>query len=226
LYDQNNSRHINKSYTISVADTWEKKTITYDGDTTGAFTNDNGNSLECAWWLGAGTTYTSGTLQTSWGSGTNANRAVGQVNLADSTSNDWYITGVQLEAGSVASDFEFLPVDVNLQRCQRYYYRINPNSTSGSIGSAAYYISTAVFTMLEFPTSMRTSPSLELATGTNYYNINRNGDNDQFNDFSLNTSNIDSAHLYTDSNVSSTAGFAGRTRFNSASGYVAFSAEL
>jgi len=226
LYDQNNSRHINKSYTISVADTWEKKTITYDGDTTGAFTNDNGNSLECAWWLGAGTTYTSGTLQTSWGSGTNANRAVGQVNLADSTSNDWYITGVQLEAGSVASDFEFLPVDVNLQRCQRYYYRINPNSTSGSIGSAAYYISTAVFTMLEFPTSMRTSPSLELATGTNYYNINRNGDNDQFNDFSLNTSNIDSAHLYTDSNVSSTAGFAGRTRFNSASGYVAFSSEL
>jgi len=226
LYDQNNSRHINKSYTISVADTWEKKTITYDGDTTGAFTNNNGNSLECAWWLGAGTTYTSGTLQTSWGSGTNANRAVGQVNLADSTSNDWYITGVQLEAGSVASDFEFLPVDVNLQRCQRYYYRINPNSTSGSIGSAAYYISTAVFTMLEFPTSMRTSPSLELATGTNYYNINRNGDNDQFNDFSLNTSNIDSAHLYTDSNVSSTAGFAGRTRFNSASGYVAFSAEL
>jgi len=226
LYDQNNSRHINKSYTISVADTWEKKTITYDGDTTGAFTNNNGNSLECAWWLGAGTTYTSGTLQTSWGSGTNANRAVGQVNLADSTSNDWYITGVQLEAGSVASDFEFLPVDVNLQRCQRYYYRINPNSSSGSIGSAAYYISTAVFTMLEFPTSMRTSPSLELATGTNYYNINRNGDNDQFNDFSLNTSNIDSAHLYTDSNVSSTAGFAGRTRFNSASGYVAFSAEL
>ena len=226
LYDQNNSRHINKSYTISVADTWEKKTITYDGDTTGAFTNNNGNSLECAWWLGAGTTYTSGTLQTSWGSGTNANRAVGQVNLGDSTSNDWYITGVQLEAGSVASDFEFLPVDVNLQRCQRYYYRINPNSTSGSIGSAAYYISTAVFTMLEFPTSMRTSPSLELATGTNYYNINRNGDNDQFNDFSLNTSNIDSAHLYTDSNVSSTAGFAGRTRFNSASGYVAFSAEL
>ena len=226
LYDQNNSRHINKSYTISVADTWEKKTITYDGDTTGAFTNDNGNSLECAWWLGAGTTYTSGTLQTSWGSGTNANRAVGQVNLADSTSNEWYVTGVQLEAGTSASDFEFLPYDVNLQRCQRYYYRINPNSTSGSIGSAAYYISTAVFTMLEFPTSMRTSPSLELATGTNYYNINRNGDNDQFNDFSLNTSNIDSAHLYTDSNVSSTAGFAGRTRFNSASGYVAFSAEL
>jgi hypothetical protein len=53
-----------------------------------------------------------------------ANRAVGQVNLADSTANDWYITGVQLEAGTTASDFEFLPVDVNLDRCLRYY-RIN-----------------------------------------------------------------------------------------------------
>jgi hypothetical protein len=53
---------------------------------------------------------------------TNANRYVGQVNLADDTANEWYITGVQLEAGTTASDFEFLPVDVNLARCQRYYY--------------------------------------------------------------------------------------------------------
>jgi hypothetical protein len=66
---------------------------------------------------------TSGTLATSWASITNANRAVGQVNIADSTSNDWYITGVQLEAGTTASDFEFLPFDVNLQRCLRYYFK-------------------------------------------------------------------------------------------------------
>jgi hypothetical protein len=121
LYDIDNNRTISNSYTISLADTWEKKTLTYAGDTTGAFDNDNGRSLDVAFWLGAGTTYTSGTLQTSWGSQTNANRAVGQVNLADSTDNEWYITGVQLEAGTTASDFEFLPVDVNLQRCQRYF---------------------------------------------------------------------------------------------------------
>jgi hypothetical protein len=55
--------------------------------------------------------YTSGTLATTWElNSTNANRAVGQVNIADDTSNDWYITGVQLEAGTTASDFEFLPV--------------------------------------------------------------------------------------------------------------------
>ena len=123
LFDSDNSRHINKSYTISSSDTWEKKTITYDGDTTGAFNNDNGASLHLAFMLGAGSNSTSGTLQTSWGSSTQANRQVGQVNLADSTSNEWYITGVQLEAGEVASDFEFLPHDTNALRCNRYFQR-------------------------------------------------------------------------------------------------------
>ena len=119
--DIDNTRNISKSYTISSANTWEKKTITYDGDTFGAFGNDNGASLELNLWLAAGSSNTSGTLQTSWASQVPANRAVGQVNLGDSTSNEWYITGVQLEAGTTASDFEFLPVDVNLQRCLRYY---------------------------------------------------------------------------------------------------------
>ena len=59
--------------------------------------------------------YTSGTLNTSWNSITDANIAVGQVNLADSTSNEWYVTGVQLEVGTTASDFEFLPFDVNIK---------------------------------------------------------------------------------------------------------------
>jgi hypothetical protein len=95
----------------------------FEGDTTGAFDNDNGNSLTVGWWLGAGTDFTSGTLQTTWGSTVSANRAVGQVNIADDTANDWYITGVQLEAGTTASDFEFLPVDVNLGRCLRYYQK-------------------------------------------------------------------------------------------------------
>jgi hypothetical protein len=121
LYDGDNTRQISKSYTIDVADTWEKKTITFAGDTTGAFDNDNAVSLYLIFHLGAGSDFTSGTLNTSWNSATNANRAVGQVNLADSTDNEWYVTGVQLEAGTAASDFEFLPVDVNLQRCQRYF---------------------------------------------------------------------------------------------------------
>ena len=92
LVDSDNSRQISKSYTISSANTWEKKTLTYAGDTTGAFANDNARSLDIVLWLGAGSNYTSGTLSTSWSSITNANEAVGQVNLADSTSNEWYIS--------------------------------------------------------------------------------------------------------------------------------------
>jgi hypothetical protein len=88
--------------------------------------NTNANGLEIFFWLGAGTDFTSGTLQTSWGSVTNANYAVGQVNIADDTANEWYITGVQLEAGTTASDFEFLPVDVNLARCYRYFQKLAP----------------------------------------------------------------------------------------------------
>ena len=121
IIDRDNSRAISKSYTISSASTWEKKTITLDGDTTGTLDNDNARSFEIIFWLLAGANFQSGTLQTSWNTRTTTNDAVGQVNLADSTSNEWYITGVQLEAGQVASDFEFLPTDVNLRRCQRYY---------------------------------------------------------------------------------------------------------
>jgi len=119
LKDNDNGRDISKSYTISSADTWEKKTITFPGDTSGALDNDDGASLMVYFWLVAGSTYQSGSLQTSWNSTDDS--AVGQVNLADSTDNEWYITGVQLEAGTSASDFEFLPHDVNLQRCERYF---------------------------------------------------------------------------------------------------------
>ena len=164
LDDRDNTRAISKSYTIDTTDTWEKKTLTFAGDTSGVLDNDNARSLDLNFWLGAGTTFTSGTLATSWETRTNANRAVGQVNLADSTSNDWYITGVQLEAGEVASDFEFLPQDVNLLRCQRYYkniqWRYAPtvrNDTSGGTGKAHNWITlypemrtTPTFTAISF----------------------------------------------------------------------------
>jgi len=165
LYDADNTRNISKSYTISSADTWEKKTITYDGDTTGALDNNNALSLSINFWLGAGTDYTSGTLATSWASATNANRAVGQVNLADSTSNEWYITGVQLEAGTSASDFEFLPHDVNLQRCQRYYFKTGGTSATAIGNGSKNFMNVLVHAGTDArgqffrPTMMRASPT-------------------------------------------------------------------
>jgi hypothetical protein len=165
LYDLDNSRQISKSYTVDVTNTWEKKTITFEGDTTGALDNDNQDSLSLNLWLGAGTDYTSGTLSTTWTSVTTANRAVGQVNIADDTANDFYITGVQLEAGTTASDFEFLPVDVNLGRCQRYYYKIQP-TTNRAFGMGLCYTTNILSMPIDFPTTMRTAPSALEQNGT------------------------------------------------------------
>ena len=162
LRDKDNTRIIGKTYAVSSADTWEKKILTFAGDTTGAFDNDNASSLECEWFLGAGSTYTSGAVPTSWEAESAGDRAAGlTVNLGDSTSNEWYITGVQLEAGQVASDFEFLPVDVNLKRCQRYY------QTMTLVRSGSYYASTAANVrsgQTSLPTFMRTNASITFSS--------------------------------------------------------------
>ena len=120
IYDADNDRQIAKSYTIDSASTWEKKKITFEGDTTGTLDNDNNASFQFNFWLAAGSNYSSGTLQTSWGSRVDANRAVGQVNLADNTSNEWYITGVQLEVGEQATPFEHRSYGEELALCRRY----------------------------------------------------------------------------------------------------------
>ena len=165
LYEFDNTRQISKSYTISSADTWEKKTLTFAGDTTGALDNDNAASLQLGFWLGAGSDFTSGTLSTDWSSVTTANRAVGQVNLTDSTSNEWYITGIQLEAGTSASDFEFLPVDANLLRCQRYFQKIEKESSNTVLTVLQAYGSETAIGCLPAITKFRALPSLS-TTGT------------------------------------------------------------
>jgi len=159
LYDENN-RNISKAYTISAANTWEKKTLTFAGDTSGAFGNDNAIGLYVQFFLAAGSNMSSGTLATSWESYTAANQAVGQVNLADSTSNEWYITGVQLEAGTSASDFEILPHDVNLRRCQRYCFS-EPAGDAYHLICNGFYPNTSLFIgIIYLPTTMRGEPSI------------------------------------------------------------------
>ena len=162
LYDNDNSRQISKSYTIDNASTWEKKTLTFAGDTSGSLTLDNSVAIDLDFYLSAGSNYTSGTLNTSWNSVTTANRAVGQVNLADNTANEWYITGVQLEAGQISSEFEFLPHDVNLQRCSRYCFSVPyaGGDTYHGIMQGFFPNTTLFIGDIPLPTRMRDSISL------------------------------------------------------------------
>jgi len=157
LLDNDNTRHICKSYTISSPSTWEKKTLILDADTTGKLDNDNDHSLQLRWYLAAGTNFTSGTLATSWASAsTTANKAVGNVNLAQATSNNWEITGVQLEVGSVATDFEHRSVAEELQLCERYYQdSFEYHHLNAQNGETDRWI--------RFKTEMRASPTVTTA---------------------------------------------------------------
>ena len=124
LYNTDNARMNGRTYTIDSANTWELKTISFDADTSQGFTNDNNSSLLIEWWLAGGTDYTSGSTPTAWTTADNTIRAGGlAVNLADSTDNEWLMTGVQLEVGSQASDFQHEDIGTTFLKCNRYFQK-------------------------------------------------------------------------------------------------------
>ena len=173
FYDIDNQRVQSQSYTISSASTWEKKVIAISGDTVSGPNFGNGYAFAVNWCLGSGTTYTSGTLNTSWNSVTNANQFVGQVNLADSTDNEWYITGVQLEVGEFDStsipSFPFESYASNFQRCQRYCQVYKTENAYGMMSPASVNSSTVANGIFTFPTYLRAIPSLSTSGGFGLY---------------------------------------------------------
>lgn len=155
------TRIICGSYTINTIGVWEKKSITFSGDTVGTVNNDNGVGLLLAFYLGAGSNFTSGTLQTTWGTTVNANRAVGQTNVASATNNYFQITGIQMETGTVATPYEILPYEFQLIRCQRYYTKLSSVSgTNVAFGSGVVSGSTVALIYIKYPIRMRGTPGL------------------------------------------------------------------
>ena len=157
-FDNDNTRQVSKSYTIDSANTWEKKTITFPADTTGAFDDDNDKSLFVQWFLASGTNTagSSATLNTSWASSTDANRAVGQANLFSSTDNEWYITGMQLEVGSSATPFEHRSPAEEQQLCFRYTRKFTSHTFGRARDGDSFYAGNVVF-----QPPMRGTPTLK-----------------------------------------------------------------
>ena len=190
LDDRDNTRSFSKTYTIDSANTWEHKTVTFAGDTTGVLDNDNAGSLFLTWWLMAGSTFNGGTFSTGWASRTNANRvSSSNINLSDSTDNEWYITGVQLEIGEQATPFEHRSYGDELAACQRYYTEIQ--KASGQVISTTTSILCGVF-----PTEMRTTPSASLSGALTIWQLGIAGSKAQSSSNISVSSTINSASVF------------------------------
>ena len=228
LQDVDNDRRNALAYTINNANTWERKSLRFNPDTTGAFTNDNNLSLRMNFVLVAGADLKSGTFYNgTWGANVAANRVhSSQVNLGDSTSNEWYITGVQLEVGDVATPFEHEDVGTTLAKCQRYYQRIQCDTAYDSIMDGMHYVTTQFYAMHTFPVQMRGVPTMGESGSIS---VMSNGADRTPSSFILNRATKEVIQTYCElsgGNVG-TAGHAGHIRNNNdADQFVEFKAEL
>ena len=146
------------TYAISNANTWTKISVTIVGDTTGTWLTSNGQGLQVWFGLGVGSTF-SGTAG-SW-AGSNYLSATGAASIMGSTSNYWYITGVQLEKGSTATSFDYRPYGTELALCQRYYEILD--RSAGCVRS-----STEIYAQGNFIVQKRAASTLGLVGGSIY----------------------------------------------------------
>jgi hypothetical protein len=222
-------KHISTTYTIITANTWQQVKITIPGDTATNIANDNGSRFDVYFYLAAGSDYTSGTLATSWAEPVTANRAVGQVNWADSATATFYITAVQLEIGSVATAFQTMTgtIQGELAAAQRYFWRANAASTHPKAVTPAgsYYSTTAFYTGIPLPSEMRTAPSLTAGTVASF-SVYSNGTGSACTAIALGNATPNMA-LLNCTTAAKTAGHAGWLETAaSTNAYLDFSAEL
>ncbi len=150
------------SYTISAANTWEQKSITVVGDTSGTWLTTNGVGILLSFGLGVGST-NSGTAG-AWAAGSFVS-ATGATSVVGTNGATFDITGVQLEKGSTATSFDYRPYGTELALCQRYYAKLQSGTASFvSFGSGLGFGTTGISTYIKYPVTMRSSPTLNIST--------------------------------------------------------------
>ena len=230
LFDNDNSRQASQLF--SVTTDWTRVIKTFTPDTTGAFDDDNANSLELNIWLHAGSNLTSGTLSSTFASNTNANRAAGISSFFDSTDRTFFITGVQMEVGSQATPFEHRSFGEELALCQRYHYRIVGNevnnASDGGFAVATNWDGTYHFITLDFPVQMRAGPSFSFGAALSDFLILTAGSTATPTGFSINGASKQRCEL----NLAKSGGFgsAGNSGWirivDNTNGFIAFDSEL
>ena len=210
------ARQISQTFTISSADTWEKKTMTFAGDTNagGVMSDDNGAGMQFNIWVAAGTNFTSGSLATSWTNYDNTKRMAGLTNnLADSTSNYLKFTGLQIEEGSTHTSFEHKSYGDELAACQRYFWMAaygneaaagNGGSGLSPICTAAQHTTTEAYGVVRFPCRMRAAPSIYKVESSNYWAVFLNQTCDSCDTISINRCSTTAATIGVSGNLSTT----------------------
>ena len=158
VYQADAVRNLGLTYSVNTADTWEYKTLTIPGDTSGTINDDTGEGLQIAWNLSVGSSF-KGTDNTTWGAYSNSRWATGHAVDLIGVTSDFYLTGVQLEVGSVATPFEHRSYGDELHRCRRYYQTVGTVFSGETEGSTRFTINCA------FNPEMRVAPSVSVFTG-------------------------------------------------------------
>ena len=213
-------------YTISQSNVWERKTITIVGNTSDAINNDNGIGLRIAWHLVAGSgDHASAT--SSWVSGSSFKATSNQVNLWDNSNNDWFLTGCQLEIGTVATDFEHRLFSQELFLCQRYYEVLVSGQGKTWGGATVMYQDHETHHQINY-IEKRGTPTLDYVSGTNYYKYYGNGADANSNtlDQFLYVTSRSAGIVVNNLSANLLAGGAAFSYTNNASCFVAISAEL
>jgi hypothetical protein len=160
IQNSNSSRSYPFAYTINAANTWEQKTVAITGPTDGTWLTNNGVGLQLLFENGPGF---NAQAAGSWAN-VNCSTSTGSVNLCATNGATWYLTGVQLEVGTVATSFDYLSYGTELALCQRYCY--TQRGESGFRLGFGYCGTSTLFNMVvPLPVTMRSAPTLTSCTG-------------------------------------------------------------
>ena len=210
------------TYTISAANTWEQKSVTIAGDTSGTWLTNNGVGIQLSFSLGTGSTY-SGTAG-AW-AGANYLSATGATSVVGTNGATFYITGVQLEKGRVATCFDVRPYGTELSLCQRYYQRV---SGTGNVYSGFNATTSRADASVAFPVTMRTAPTALEQSGTaGDYNVIYQGTTATCTSVpTFANASINSIYLRFNTGVVFTVGQGCLLNIVNSNGYLGWSAEL